>query len=77
MLLAAFTLAAWAGWAVLWRRRNAGYLLVGVIWLTYPLTYYLIQWSSRYRLPIDWSLILCAGVAMHTACKALRRTEPV
>ena len=43
-----------------------------VIWVMYPLTYYVIQWSSRYRQPIEWTLILCASVAL---CEAYRWTR--
>jgi hypothetical protein len=64
-VLALLTLMAWAGLALLWRARNPGFAIVAAVWLTYPLTYYLIQWSSRYRLPIDWSLLLGAGVTAY------------
>lgn len=61
---AVFTILAWAGFAILWRRGNRAWAIIAVIWLTYPLMYYMIQWSSRYRLPIDWTLILCASVPL-------------
>jgi hypothetical protein len=76
-VLALLTLMAWAGLAILWRGGNAAFPIVAAVWLTYPLTYYVIQWSSRYRLPIDWSLLLCAGVALHTAWRRLPRRGTV
>ena len=65
LVLAIFTLLAFAGLTMLWRLSTPAFTVIAVIWAMYPLLYYLVQWSSRYRQPIDWSLILCAGVALH------------
>jgi hypothetical protein len=63
--LAALTLLAIAGLAVMWRLSNPGFMITVTIWTTYPALYYIIQWSSRYRQPIEWSLILSASVAVY------------
>lgn len=46
---------------VLTRTRNAG-LLIGLIWMSFPLIYYVTYWSSRYRYPIEWTFVLCSAV---------------
>lgn len=66
VVLAILTLIAFAGFALLRRAPGPAFSIVAVVWLTYPAMYYLIQWSSRYRLPIDWSLLLCAAVVLDT-----------
>lgn len=65
LALATLTLLAIAGLVVMWRRAHPGFTLTTLIWTTYPMLYYVIQWSSRYRQPIEWSLILCASVAAY------------
>jgi hypothetical protein len=70
--LALFTLLAFTGLALLARMQSPAFWFAAVIWMTYPLTYYIIQWSSRYRQPMDWSLILAAGVAIQAAAVWLR-----
>jgi hypothetical protein len=72
VVLALFTLLAFAGLAMLRNRPGPGAWIVAAVWLSYPLAYYLIQWSSRYRLPIDWSLILCAALPLYEAWRRLR-----
>jgi hypothetical protein len=71
--LALFTLLAFAGFFLLIRYGGPGYWIVAAVWLSYPLTYYVIQWSSRYRLPIDWSLILCAALPLYDVWRRFRK----
>ena len=73
MALAALALIAFAGFAILWRRGNPASAIIAAIWVMYPLLYYVIQWSSRYRQPIDWTLILCASVAFYEGMLWTRR----
>jgi hypothetical protein len=61
-MLASLTLAAMAGFALLRRRSPAAFAITAVVWALYPLVYYIVQWSPRYRQPIDWTLMACAGV---------------
>ncbi len=61
LLASALSLLAWWGW---WRMQHGSRLLfaaLGVIWLGYPLIYYLIQTEPRYAYPIFWSKLLAAG----------------
>lgn len=52
-------LAAWGLFRMLKRHRFAGLLFLGD-WVAYPLTYYFVQVSIRYRYPIEWTvLFLC------------------
>jgi hypothetical protein len=53
-----FSLASFCGLFLLWRKnRNAFATLM--IWLvTFPLIYYAVQYSERYRLPILWAMTL-------------------
>ncbi|HEY7338263.1 MAG TPA: hypothetical protein VH639_25475 [Bryobacteraceae bacterium] len=34
--------------------------LFGTAWLLYPLIYYLVSYSHRYRAPMEWTITLCA-----------------
>jgi len=47
------------------QRHHAAGLLqrLAVILFWFPLVYYLVNWSSRYRMPIEWVLVLLASVA--------------
>jgi hypothetical protein len=56
------TVLAGAGlWILLARKSPAGYVLA-VIWIVFPLIYYVVYWSSRYRYPMEWTLLLAAAV---------------
>jgi hypothetical protein len=77
LLLAGLTLLAFAGLGILWQHGSPAFPIIAVIWLAYPLLYYIIQWSSRYRQPIDWSLILCAGVAVYEGYRWTRRKTAI
>ena len=66
------TLLAFAGLLLLAKMESPAFWITAVVWTTYPLTYYIIQWSSRYRQPMDWSMALAGGVAIHLAVARLR-----
>lgn len=57
------TAAGIAGLALLWRRNRETAYLFATIWLTFPVLYYIMQASTRYRYPIDWTYLLLAGYA--------------
>ncbi|MEO8660075.1 MAG: hypothetical protein ABI693_16510 [Bryobacteraceae bacterium] len=62
LVRALLTVLAWAGlWILLARKSPAGYILA-VIWIVFPLIYYVVYWSSRYRYPMEWTLLLAAAV---------------
>jgi hypothetical protein len=48
------------------RHRTAALLILGM-WLLYPPVYYIVLWSSRYRYPLNWTLLLTAAVAVSHA----------
>jgi hypothetical protein len=58
------TLLALAGWLRLRHLAAPAAQWTAVILLTFPLVYYLVNWSSRYRAPIEWVFVLLAGVAI-------------
>jgi hypothetical protein len=58
------TLLALAGWLGLRNHARPAAQWIAVILLSYPLVYYLVNWSSRYRMAIEWILVLLAGVAI-------------
>ena len=66
VLRIALTLLAGAG-IVLLRRTLVGRLFA-LTWLMFPAVYYVIQWTARYRFPMDWQLVLCASVALWGIC---------
>jgi len=77
LVLAGFTLLAFAGLFILWRKDNPAFPMTLIIWIMYPLAYYVIQWSSRYRQPIDWTLVLCVSVAVYEGYRWTRRKVAV
>jgi hypothetical protein len=56
-------LAGWGLLGMLRRRRFAGLLFLGD-WVAYPLTYYVIQVSGRYRYPMEWTILLLSCYAV-------------
>lgn len=62
VLFGAITILAALGLAHFARRDSKSAAVVACIWMLYPLVYYLIQFSPRYRYPIEWSLWLMVGV---------------
>jgi hypothetical protein len=58
------TLFALAGWIVMLRVRREAAIHLGVILVMFPLSYYVVNWSSRYRAPMEWVLVLLAAVSI-------------
>jgi len=56
------TLLSFAGLAVLARLEKPAFCFIGVIWLLYPMVYYLVQSWSRYRIPIEWTFVALLSV---------------
>jgi hypothetical protein len=67
------TLLAFAGLWLMFRRQPLVAWLFLIAWVTFPDAYYLVQWSSRYRYPMDWQILLCASVALSAAWQAVVR----
>ena len=53
-----------AGWFRLRHLSKPAAESIAVILMSFPLIYYVVNWSSRYRMPIEWALVLLAGVAL-------------
>ena len=69
------TVLAWAGlWILIARRSPAGYILA-IIWIAFPPIYYVVYWSSRYRYPMEWTLLLAGAVVLSALWSRYARTE--
>jgi hypothetical protein len=65
------TILSFIGLYLLYFRHRAAALLILGVWLLYPPVYYIMLWSSRYRYPLNWTLILTAAVALEFAICAV------
>ena len=66
-------MAFYALYLAIHRRTEAGWLL-GILWLTYPLIHYLLLITSRYRCPLDWSILLLEVYALTAWRDAVNRS---
>lgn len=55
------TLTSFAGLIALLRRRHPASWFLLSIWVSQPFVYYFVQADERYRYPIEWTIVLCAG----------------
>ena len=55
------TAAGLAGMILLIRAGKPAAALILSVWILYPLVYYVMQASTKYRFPMDWTLLLLAG----------------
>jgi hypothetical protein len=62
--MAMLTLASAAGLIVLWKQNSLAAVVLATIWVTFPIMYYFVIWSSRYRYPMEWTLILTSAVLL-------------
>lgn len=72
IVLACMTLAAFAGIARC-PKQPLGVQFMLVLLVCFPLIYYVMQWSSRYRHPIEWILTIFAAVAVSQAWTTFQR----
>ncbi|MGA2113201.1 MAG: hypothetical protein ABSH56_00450 [Bryobacteraceae bacterium] len=73
-----WSLFAWLGLFLMWRagHRLPSLLLTSIL-AFYPLTYYLVQYSTRYVLVICFAIFLPAGFAVERCCAILwEHTKP-
>jgi hypothetical protein len=54
-------LGAWRAWPLLNPAQRVALLLT---LLSFPLIYYVTAYMPRYRIPVDWILLLLAGFAI-------------
>jgi hypothetical protein len=64
MLLAGLTVVSFLGLPLLWRESLRAGALISVVWAGFPLVYYITMWSSRYRYPMEWSMLLAAAALL-------------
>jgi hypothetical protein len=55
------TLTGIAGLFLMLQHHRWPAFAIGVVWLTYPLVYYLLQFDLRYRYPIEWTFLFAAS----------------
>ena len=72
LLLAGLTIVSFTGLVLLWRESPRAGVLIAVVWIAFPLVYYITIWSSRYRYPVEWSMLLTAAAGLDFL---LRRTR--
>jgi hypothetical protein len=72
---AVLTLAAFAGLWLMFRSHRLVAWLLAITWITFPAVYFLVHWSSRYRAPMEWQLLLSASVALVAAYRAVARPQ--
>ena len=65
-------LVSMIGLYLLYFKHRAAALLILSIWLFYPPLYYIVLWSSRYRYPINWTLMLTTAVALSHAISVVK-----
>lgn len=59
---AVLTLVAFCGLVLLLRADRLTGVLFLTTWISLPLLYYFIQWSTKYRLPMEWQLLFTASI---------------
>ena len=62
-----FSVLALAGLVLLFRIQRLLASVFLLTWISFPCIYYLIQWSTRYRYPIEWELVICASIPLCSA----------
>ena len=72
-LEALITLSAFWGVCLLLREGAPIAVVFLLLWISQPLVYYVIQADERYRFPIEWSILLCAGHAAMFICRDIQR----
>jgi len=70
------TALAVCGMVLLLARRAPGGYVIAVIWVSFPLIYYVVYWSSRYRYPMEWTLVVAAAVALSAASDRFGKAAP-
>ncbi|HWZ80184.1 MAG TPA: hypothetical protein VNX87_26845 [Candidatus Sulfotelmatobacter sp.] len=61
------SLLAFIGLGLMFRIQRLLAVLFSLTWASFPLVYYVIQWSSKYRYPMEWQLVISAGLAISSA----------
>jgi len=67
MLTWCLTLTGIAGLFVMLQHHRWPAMAIGVVWLTYPLVYYLLEFDLRYRYPIEWTFLFTTSYGVWTS----------
>ncbi|MFZ0772483.1 MAG: hypothetical protein WCA49_01875 [Candidatus Sulfotelmatobacter sp.] len=67
-----FSVLALAGLVLLFRIQRLMAIVFLLTWITFAPIYYIVEWSSRYRYPIEWELMICAAIALSSAAAPAR-----
>jgi hypothetical protein len=71
-----YTVLGLAGLGLIRKRvGNTQFWLWCIVFATYPLVYYFVQYINRYRVPIDWMVWLSAGLAITAVVEKLSPAE--
>jgi hypothetical protein len=76
VIKAILTILAFYGLWILWRSHRPLAVLFAITWVTLPALYYFIQWTSRFRYPMEWQLIVCVSVSLHALWQRRPRRIP-
>jgi hypothetical protein len=66
----AFSVLALVGLGLMFRIKRLVATLFLLTWISFPLVYYLIQWSSKYRYAMEWELVVCAALTIGSVLRA-------
>lgn len=72
LIVGGLSFAGFVGLTFAFVRRRSAFIVLGSIWLAYPLVYYLVQLDNPYRYPIYWSILLLAVYGCLCSIEALR-----
>ena len=67
VLEACLALLSMTGLYLLFLRNRTAALLILGMWILYPPVYYIVFWSSRFRYPLNWTMLLTAAIAISHA----------
>lgn len=76
-LLWVLTLIALVGYVLLWRQARDLAIHFGALLMSFPLMYYVVSWSSRYRDPIEWVMLLLVAIVISEIIRQARPFQEV
>jgi hypothetical protein len=74
LCLALLAMAAFGGWVSIPPLAASQRAVIVIPLITFPLVYYVVSWMPRYRLPVEWLLLLLAGAGL---CQLVSRGQAV
>ena len=77
VMLAGLTVCSGLGWWAMRAQSPRAAALIGMVWIAFPVIYYVTYWSSRYRYPMDWTLLLATAALLDLLGKRFSRNRVV